>query len=246
MKVVGKSNIGLIRASNQDNYLIVHNEYGNTLAVVCDGIGGAKAGEVASLMATKSLGKAFSESTPFLTLASGKLWLEKTLREINDEIFKATKENTDYEGMGTTLVAALIINNEAVIANVGDSRAYVLLNKQLIQITSDHSLVNDLVKKGEISADDVEFHPQRNILTNALGAISTLKIDTFLLNRGNLLLLCSDGLSSYVKEDVILDILLSNKPIEDKLDLLINEANLAGGYDNITAIIIDKGDIINE
>lgn len=245
MKIVGKSNIGLVRTSNQDNYLIAYNDYGNALAVVCDGIGGAKAGEVASLMASKSIGKAFSESKPFTTIASGKLWLEKILKDINEEIFMATKDNPDYEGMGTTLVAALIIHDEAVIANVGDSRAYVLVKDELIQITSDHSLVNDLVKQGQISEAELETHPQRNILTNALGVLTSLKVDTFFVNRGSKLLLCSDGLSGYVKEDKILEIITKNIAVEAMLDLLITAANQAGGYDNITVIIIDMGGSLN-
>lgn len=246
MRIAGRSDIGLVRSTNQDNYLITENKGGNTLALVCDGIGGAKAGDVASLMVIKYIGEAFSSTERFHTIASAKLWLEKLLHQANDEVFAQTLTNSDFEGMGTTLVGALFVNNEVVIANVGDSRAYVLYNDKLTQITSDHSLVNDLVRKGQIEVQDADFHPQRNILTNALGVVSNLKVDLFTLTKAEKLLLCSDGLSGYVSKDTIFAILNRDDSLETILSNLINAANDAGGYDNITTIVVDLGGTFSE
>lgn len=239
MKIAGRSDIGLVRSNNQDNYLIVLNKGGNTLALVCDGIGGAKAGDVASLMVIKYIGEAFSSTEEFTTTQSAKLWLEKILHQANDEVFTKTLSNEDYEGMGTTLVGALFLSEEIIIANVGDSRAYVLLNNSLIQVTSDHSLVNDLLNSGQINYDELEEHPQRNVLTNALGVVSNLKVDLYTLSAGRKLLLCSDGLSGYVSKTLISELMSSNDSLESILSGLIKMANSAGGYDNITAIVAD-------
>lgn len=246
MKIAGRSDIGLVRSTNQDNYIITENKGGNTLALVCDGIGGAKAGDVASLMVIKYIGEAFSTTERFHTVASAKLWLEKLLHQANDEVFSKTLTNTDYEGMGTTLVGALFVNHEILIANVGDSRAYVLNNDELKQITSDHSLVNDLVRTGQIEVQDAQSHPQRNILTNALGVVSNLKVDIFTITKADKILLCSDGLSGYVSKDVMRDVLNSEDSIETMLSKLIKAANDAGGYDNTTVIIIDLGGTFSE
>lgn len=246
MKIAGRSDIGLIRVSNQDNYLITKNKKGDTLAIVCDGIGGAKAGDVASLMTTKNIGESFVEIDGFDDVMAGEEWLRKVLKQTNDKIFSATVMSKDYEGMGTTFVGAIIVDNEIVIANVGDSRAYVLDNEQLKQITVDHSLVNQLVASGEIKIEEVETHPQRNILTNALGVIGNLRIDTFKVDKGDKILLCTDGLSGYVKHDLIEKTLSKNDySLDQMLETLISSANKVGGYDNITAIIVDIGGVVN-
>ncbi len=246
MKIAGRSDIGLVRSMNQDNYLIAENKGGNTLALVCDGIGGAKAGDVASLLVIKYIGEAFVTTERFNTVASAKLWLEKLLHQANDEVFSKTLTNSDFEGMGTTLVGALFVNDEILISNVGDSRAYVLYNDHLKQITTDHSLVNDLVRTGQIEADDAFSHPQRNILTNALGVVSNLKVDIFNLKHADKILLCSDGLSGYVSKELIFSVLEEDISIEEMLSKLIKAANDAGGYDNTTVIIIDLGGRFSE
>ncbi len=246
MKIAGRSDIGLVRSSNQDNYLIIENKGGNTLALVCDGIGGAKAGDVASLMVIKYIGEAFSSTERFNSSTSAKLWIEKLLHQANDEVFSSTLTNSDYEGMGTTLVGALFVEDEILIANVGDSRAYVLYNDILKQVTTDHSLVNDLVRTGQIEVQEAQSHPQRNILTNALGVVSNLKVDIFNIKHAKKILLCSDGLSGYVSKDVIYDIISKDEALETMLSKLITAANDAGGYDNTTGIVIDLGGKFSE
>lgn len=247
MKIAGRSDIGLIREDNQDNYLITKNVKGDTLIVVCDGIGGAKAGDVASLMATKTIGESFSKIDGFEDAIVGEAWLKKVLNKTNDKIYSATVTSSDYHGMGTTFVGALIIDNEIIVANIGDSRAYILDQDKLRQITNDHSLVYDLVASGKIKPEDVATHPQRNVLTNALGVVGDLKIDTFKVESGDKLLLCTDGLSGYVNDSEIEKIVnTKEKSIDEMLEKLIDKANSVGGYDNVTAVIADLGGLLNE
>lgn len=247
MDIAGRSHKGLIRVSNQDNYLITQNNQGDTLALVCDGIGGAKAGDVASLMATKFIGESFANIGGFDSINDGETWLKEIVKKANDKIFTTTATSDDYTGMGTTLVGALIVKKEVIVVNVGDSRAYISLNNNLRQITLDHSLVYELLASGKIREEDLESHPQRNILTNALGVVGQLKIDVFEVIEGEKLLLCTDGLSGYVSSEVIYSI-ISNKDytIDTMLEELIKKANEAGGYDNTTIIIIDIGGLFNE
>lgn len=245
MYIAGKSDIGLVRSTNQDNYLIVENKDGDKLALVCDGIGGAKAGDVASLTVIKFVGHAFSNTEKFSSTISAKLWLEKVLRQANDELFAKVGNDANLTGMGTTLVGALFFATHTLIMNIGDSRAYTLKNKQLKQVTTDHSLVNDLLRNGQINSEDVDTHPQRNVLTNALGVASSLKIDILEVNNYDKILLCSDGLSGYVSNDAISDILNEYASPEKIVSELINVSNAAGGYDNITVVLIERGELIN-
>lgn len=247
MDIAGRSHKGFIRVSNQDNYLITQNNQGDTLAIVCDGIGGAKAGDVASLMATKFIGESFSNIEGFDSITEGEAWFKDVIKKANDKIFTATATSDDYVGMGTTLVGALIVKNEVLVANVGDSRAYVLYKNVLRQITLDHSLVYELLASGKISEKDLDTHPQRNILTNALGVVGNLKIDIFKVLEGEKLLLCTDGLSGYVSSEVIFNIINNlDYSIDTMLEELIKKANEAGGYDNTTVIIADIGGLIDE
>ncbi|NLC34758.1 MAG: Stp1/IreP family PP2C-type Ser/Thr phosphatase [Erysipelothrix sp.] len=241
MIIAGKSDIGLVRVNNEDNYIIVNNQDDNTLMLVCDGIGGSKAGEIASLTAIKFMAHAFSHTTNFTTVISAKLWLEKNLRLANDEVALFAEQNLEYEGMGTTLVGAMIFNQYTIIINIGDSRAYILKDNTLKQVTQDHSLVNELLNNGQITSDEIDFHPQRNVLTNALGIASNVRIDLLEVNQYDTLLLCSDGLSGYVSESIIERILNQVGNVEVHLNQLIQVAHEAGGYDNITVILAERG-----
>ncbi len=247
MKIAGRSDIGLVRANNQDNYLITKNNKGDILALVCDGIGGAKAGDVASLIATRNIGESFSQIDGFLDLSEGETWLKKVLNETNDLIYSTTATTDDYAGMGTTFVGALFINNEIIVANVGDSRAYVLEKDHLKQVTIDHSLVYELAASGKITVDEIENHPQRNVLTNALGVVGSLRVDTFIVAKGEKLLLCTDGLSGYVKHADLFKIINNNEiQMDQTLEALITKANSVGGYDNVTIILADLGGFFHE
>ena len=247
MKIAGRSDIGLVRENNQDNYLITKNAKGDILAIVCDGIGGAKAGDVASLMATKHVGESFSSIEGFNNSHEAITWFKKVLNETNDLIYSKTVTSDEFTGMGTTFVSALIVGDEIVIANVGDSRAYILEEKTLRQITTDHSLVHEMVVSGQITEEELESHPQRNILTNALGVVGDLRVDTFIVDKGEKLLLCTDGLSGYVKIEQLSKIINhKDYSLDQILEKLIATANNVGGYDNITLVIADLGGLSND
>lgn len=247
MEIAGRSDIGLIRKSNQDNYLITKNSQGDILAIVCDGIGGAKAGDVASLMATKNIGENFSNIEGFESVEAGEVWLKSILKQTNDKIFSTTATSSEYEGMGTTFVGALIIKGKILVANVGDSRSYVLNSGVLSQVTYDHSLVYELLASGKINPEDIATHPQRNVLTNALGVVGNLKVDFFHIEKGDKLLLCTDGLSGYVTDEKIGQI-INNKDysLDQMLEELVTMANSVGGFDNITVVLADIGGLTHE
>lgn len=248
MNIAGKSNIGKTRRMNQDSFAILENEKA-IIAAVCDGIGGAKAGEVASKMACDLLIEEFKSTPPTsYDVESITSWFKTVVSGINEKIWKASIENLDYSGMGTTLVGFLAIDDLVVLVNVGDSRIYGIDGEnELIQLTEDHSLVSEMVKRGKITAEQAKTHPQRNILINALGVQDEIRIDISLLPDGyKWILLCSDGLHGYVEDDVIASVMkMSRTGSATKADRLIELANQQGGYDNVTVVIasLKKGDI---
>lgn len=241
MKLAGMSDIGLIRQQNQDNYAIVTSNNGDKLAMVCDGIGGALSGDVASLCAVRYMSEVFGKHNGFSSLNAAKIWIEEKLNETNDLIFTKMASSKEYEGMGTTFVGLMILDVGVIVANVGDSRAYSLQDEHLIQITEDHSLVTELLSKGEITKEESLSHPQRNVLTNALGVVGNLRVDIFELSQADqTVLLCTDGLSGYVSAVIIEKILNdSTLSLNKKLKLLIDAANNAGGYDNTTVVLCE-------
>ncbi len=248
MNIAGKSNIGKTRRMNQDSFAIFESENAIIVAV-CDGIGGAKAGEVASKMACDLLIEEF-KSTPPVSFSVEDItsWFKTVVIGINEKIWRASIENPDYSGMGTTLVGFLAIDELVVLVNVGDSRIYGINHEnELIQLTEDHSLVSEMVKRGNITAEQAKTHPQRNILINALGVQDEIRIDISLLPEGyKWLLLCSDGLHGYVEDDVIASIMkLPRTQSASKADRLIELANQQGGYDNVTVVIasLKKGEL---
>lgn len=242
MKMIGLSNIGLMRRINQDNFLIIEKD-DVKLMMVCDGMGGANAGEVASLIATQSMHKLF-EACDFSHLGANelKIWLKQAFIKMNRSIFDEAQLNDDYKGMGTTAVAILTHGNTIICANVGDSRAYLLdANNKLIQITEDHSLVNELVKSNRITLEQAKSHPQRSVLTNVCGVMESIDIDLFEVKQEvKGLLCCSDGLHNMLDDQRIELILKQRRSLENKVEQLILESNQEGGYDNITVTLAWK------
>lgn len=229
-------NIGLLRSSNQDQVLIAHKNQ-STLLLVCDGMGGAKAGEVASALALKHFESVFKNSK--LQEDQYQEWLNINIHEANQKILEASYQNPNYQGMGTTLVAALIGKTSVVIANVGDSRAYALLERKLVQISEDHSLVNDLIKQNKITTLEAKVHPQRSVLTQVLGVVSDFKVDFFNLNADvEGILLCSDGLHGMLSDEEIEGILNQNNQAEKNAILLEKAALDKGAYDNIAIALM--------
>lgn len=240
MKCYGKSHIGLKRKQNQDSFCLIENG-SMIMAIVCDGIGGGNAGEVASTLATAHMKASFLEVQEFTDEKSITDWLMKTIQESNDIIFSQSIKHEDQKGMGTTLVGVIQCIENSYVFNVGDSRTYGLYDDDFQCLTQDHSFIASLLKSGDLSEEEAKTHPNRNVLTNALGIWDHIKIDiNKIKNAYRALLICSDGLHGYVHEQEIEATLRSEKSVEQKVDDLIQNALQAGGYDNVSVIILEK------
>lgn len=226
MRMYGGTDIGLVRTTNQDNYYIDEQAQ---WAVVADGMGGHNGGETASTVAVSKIKAAMDK----------KLSLTEAVADANKEVFKMSVENKTLSGMGTTLVLCKLEDDKAKIVHVGDSRAYLYSGGKLKQITKDHSIVQQLIDCGTITKEQAKYHPQKNLITRALGTERNIlaDINTVKLKENDLVLICSDGLSSYVEEEKIAHILEKTEEIS-VVDKLIEEANKTGGKDNVTVVII--------
>lgn len=247
MKYFGVSDRGLVRNINQDSYSIITSEDGDVFAMVCDGIGGAKAGDIASRMVVDYFSKHFSEHTGFMDLDDAMSWLRLNITKINMQIYNLAAANENFKGMGTTLTGILFTRVGRLIVNIGDSRVYGLsYEDEFKQLTEDHSLVNDMLKHNEITLEEAKNHPKRNVLTNAIGVWSSVKIDITPYQLPiKSFLICSDGLHGYVDKNKIAQTLVDDDVAASmKIRKLLNLALKAGGYDNITIILIEleKGD----
>lgn len=246
MKYFGASDVGLLRKQNQDCYAIAQNEHGDMLAIVCDGIGGGLAGDVASKMGCNHIRDRFLNNATFQDDQDVKRWLKTTIQEANDLIFMQASKSLAQKGMGTTCVGMVYALSSTYIFNVGDSRIYGVYGNDFVCLSEDHSFVQDLLKAGEISEEEAKNHPNRNMLTNALGIWDNVKIDiNKIKNDYQYLLICSDGLHGYVAEHLIYDSLVANKDIRDKTFELIELSKHAGGFDNVSVIVLEKeaGDV---
>ena len=239
MKFNGKTDVGIMRHSNQDDYRISQLPDGSVLAIVCDGMGGANAGNVASSKAAESIVSFFERSYRNNLDHQGiTALMQSAILSANIEIYDMSQKNTELMGMGTTAVAAYIGKDFMVISHVGDSRAY-LINDSVTQLTRDHSVVQSLVESGKLTPEEARVHPRRNVITRALGIEPEVLVDSnkYQIKSGEYLLLCSDGLSNFVSPEDIGDIFKNNK-FEETAEVLIACANKNGGADNITVITI--------
>lgn len=249
MKCVGKTDVGIKRKNNQDSFCIVDkNEY--LLAVVCDGMGGARGGNVASDTAVRTFCKAVRESFA-LQPAEGydaqeiEDLLKEAVSEANAEVYRKATEDSDLEGMGTTLVAVLLCNAGQFAVNVGDSRLYVQNGDAFGALTKDNSFIQYLLDKGLVTPEEALVHPNRNIILRALGVNEEVEVDLYRIPPFERLLLCSDGLYNMVPQDEIGGIADGSYSIKrrvpgyrTRLAELIKRANQNGGTDNITAVLI--------
>ena len=238
MKFAIKSDVGQRRKVNEDTAGYFESKNNIPLMMVCDGIGGHNAGEVASSMALMTIGQAWKKME-LDDIEEIYQWLIHKIEEANNDILLRSTQYEDLYGMGTTLVAACVIGNQLMIANVGDSRAYVLRNFQLKQLTEDQSLVNALLKSGEITPEEAENHPNKNIVTQSLGVTSAVEIDfvRMTVKDEDILLLCSDGLSDMLSLEEIRNVMNHYSDIEKQVEKAVEAANEAGGRDNITVAI---------
>ncbi len=242
MKVWSISDVGKERETNEDNFFatVLDEQKQQGLFVVCDGMGGAKAGEVASLMATNCFKDTVLENeavkhSPERMIETAK----KALEYANGEILSAA-ENPEYSGMGTTLVSLICGKKGAVVCNVGDSRAYLIDDNGINMITCDHSLVNEMVKNGDLTEEQALHHPSRHVITRALGGESKIVGDYFELQpkSGQFVLLCSDGLTNEVSEpEIFYEVFQAGNP-ENACKTLVDLANSRGGSDNITIVLV--------
>ena len=230
---VGRSDVGRQRSANEDSLVIAPPFF-----AVADGMGGAKAGEVASATAIE----VFEGERD--TTEAGESQLARIVREANRRIHDLAVSEESYRGMGTTLTAAKIAGEEVSLAHVGDSRAYLLRDGELEQLTRDHSLVAELERSGQITPEAAEHHPQRSIITRALGPEPDVEVDTYTIagHDGDLFMICSDGLTGMISDDEVASILRSAPSLDDAADALVRAANQSGGRDNITVVLFRLGE----
>jgi PPM family protein phosphatase len=222
-----RTDTGRQRTANEDSYYL----HGSLFAVA-DGMGGAQAGEVASKIAAD----AFESAPP--SEVSGESYLRSIAESANERIHRLAQDDSSHSGMGTTLTAALVEGDEVAFAHVGDSRAYVYRDGELRLLTSDHSLVEELRRQGRLTDEQAEDHPQRSIITRALGPEAEVDVDTltFSARPGDVFLICSDGLTTMIRDERIAELLESSPDLGQAADRLVGEANEAGGRDNITVV----------
>ncbi|MFT8614739.1 MAG: Stp1/IreP family PP2C-type Ser/Thr phosphatase [Lentilactobacillus hilgardii] len=238
MQIAYQSSTGKVRDKNEDAVGKFENKQGLILALITDGIGGNNAGEVASKMVVTHIGSSF-EKTDINSLSDIKSWFIEKLAQENAAIINQSNSDRRLKGMGTTMVAALIDGDESLIANIGDSRGYVLSGGKLTQITEDHSYVNELVKHGDITPDQAKNNPYKNIINKILGNNddSSAEFKTYSIQKNDQILLCTDGLTNMVDDPDIEEILSMDEDIQAKCNLLVSLANKNGGLDNITVLV---------
>lgn len=242
MKISVHSNIGKRRTSNQDYADYYTSKASQTLFILCDGVGGHQAGDVASRMTTKYLGEKFEMIETAFTIKSLQHWMLEAIQDVNLFIYKESVEHAELVGMGTTLVMAASVEDHLVIAHVGDSRAYTYYQSELTQITQDHSLVNELIRSGEITEEEGNHHPRRNVVTQSIGGTDTVspELNTVSLSEVEMLLLCSDGLSNMVSRAELMTLFDQYRSEDHFGEMLITAANDAGGMDNITLVLVSR------
>lgn len=238
MKAYAKTDIGAKRQTNQDYIFCSMQPVGSlpNLFIVADGMGGHKAGDLASRYTVEEFLRSVRESEAENPISI----IEEAVREANLALMEKAKESIDYEGMGTTLVVATFIDKSIYIANVGDSRLY-LINNEIQQITRDHSLVEEMISLGEIDRKNARTHEKKNIITRAIGVDTEVMADFFEVEyaKGDIILMCSDGLSNMIEDSDIKAIVNDGNDLSEITDTLIEVANNNGGKDNISVVLIE-------
>ena len=234
---------GKVRERNEDSVNIVENASGEILMAVADGMGGHKDGEIASSIALNHIATRFKSISSVGNKEDAINWIREIVKEANALIYKYVAEHKESAGMGTTMVLALLTKDFLLIGNIGDSSGYVIKNKNLHKVTVDHTLVNLLVKSGELTEEEAKNHPRKNVLMRALGASNNVEMDIFnveLTVQG--IFLCSDGLTNMLDDEQIMKVLNEDNTLEEKLEKLVFKANNRGGSDNISIAILNKED----
>lgn len=239
MKTFSMTDAGKRRDLNEDYMFASETAVGKlpNLFIVADGMGGHKAGEYASKMAVETIVESIqnSDSGPIAAI------MKKAIGEANQKILKESIIDLEKEGMGTTIVAAMMKDDKLVAANVGDSRLYIVNGSTIKQITTDHSLVEEMVRSGRIARSEARNHPDKNKITRAVGVFPRVDVDFFEVTvmPGDTILMCTDGLTNMVEDDEIRRIILSQRDMVEKAETLVEAANKNGGTDNITVLLIE-------
>ena len=240
MKIVAKTDIGLQRESNQDSYAAGELPGSVAWAVVCDGMGGAAGGNYASSTAVKVISERITSSYRIgMTASSIRNMLTSAIAAANISVYDMSKADPELTGMGTTVVVSIVVDNTVFIAHAGDSRAYILSNGSLNQLTKDHSIVQEMIDHGTLTPDEAKIDPRKNIITRALGVDSELRIDFDIadIDENDVLILCTDGLTNFVEPQEIYELTDDGKFYE-YAERLVARANSNGGGDNITVVTI--------
>ncbi len=240
MKGYAKTDIGKAREKNQDYYYIPSSQDDLQLFILADGMGGYNGGEVASKLATESLKKYIQNNFENIEKSKEKILelIGNAMEYANMVVYEKSKEEKELEGMGTTLEVCLIYNNKVYLGHVGDSRIYRIRKEVIRKLTKDHSYVQQLVEDGKITREEATNHPKKNMLTKALGCTPYVEPDIRARNveKGDIIIMCSDGLTNMVTEQEIFEAVKENA--EKAPEVLVQKANNAGGYDNITVVTI--------
>ncbi len=238
LKTFSLTDVGRRRSVNQDYVYTCEKPIGNlpNLFLVADGMGGHKAGDYASKYTVETMCRVIERSPE----KDPEVILHQAIEAANEHIRQKALEDINLEGMGTTIVAATCLGNRLQVANVGDSRLYIV-NKEILQITHDHSLVEEMVRMGGIDRETARNHPDKNIITRAIGAGNSVEIDFFTRNleKGDTILMCTDGLSNMLEDEEILMIMKGQRDLVEIAETLIREANNRGGRDNVSVVVIE-------
>ncbi len=242
MKFAARCDKGMVREKNEDSYNIIagYNDIPTTF-IIADGMGGHNSGEIASKTAVDFISKSVLEF-PEKKVANEDitLFIKQIIENANKEVINVSKERIENYGMGTTVIVASVWADNLYIGHVGDSRLYLIRDGEMKRITTDHSYIEELVQNGTLTREEAENHPQKNIITRALGCFDEIVVDTYVceIKNGDYFVLCTDGLTNMLSENEIKDIVLSADSPETACDVLVRKANENGGEDNITVIVI--------
>jgi PPM family protein phosphatase len=232
---------GKVREQNEDSVIVVKNASGEFLMAVADGMGGHCGGEIASSIAISHLGKRFKDLGTIGNKEDAVNWLKEAISEANFSIYKYTSNNPENAGMGTTIVCAILTKDYPLFGNIGDSSGYVMKHGRLYKITTDHTLVNLLVKSGELTEQEAREHPRKNVLMRALGASVSVEMDIFDVELDiEGIMLCSDGLTNMLEDEQIERVFNESLNVEEQVKKLIFKSNNRGGNDNISIAYIKK------
>ena len=235
------TDIGLVRDKNQDSYIAVFNSYGDFLVLVADGIGGGKAGEVASGETIKYFEDNFKESGPFDCCEDVINYMLYHVAAANRHVYELSEKYDEYDGMGTTLTGILMTKNGTVSINCGDSRVYGFIDDMSVRLTTDHTLVNQMLEKGQITYEESINHPKKHYLVKAIGIFPVCTPDVHKVKDMDYYLVCSDGLHAYVSDEEITKIVIDpDRSVAHKTEDLKDLALLKGGFDNITIVLVKR------